>query len=370
MGVGPDEADGIGVGPYNKETSRKWQRTVFDVDRWEMHRSSSRYFRHLAGMLGSGLVRGLLRPLMYVVTTSILVGLYETARMAHRLPAFCPGLGISKELFGLTSFALSLLLVFRTNASYERWDGARKTWGLVLNRSRDLVRQGLAWIPSSQSALRSALCRWVPAFSKALLCHLRKGEDLRKELEGILTPTEIEGVMQATHRPNYVLQVLAQIVQSAGLPTAVTMRMEENLTNFEDCQGGCERILRTPIPLSYTRHTSRFLLIWLTMLPCALWGACGWGTIPLAVTVAFLLLGIEELGVSIEEPFSILPLEAISGTILSNVRELQAMHDTSNATPVPQPGDSSVPVAARDVVSAILGVAGGGNGGEIGRAHV
>ncbi len=31
--------------------------------------------------------------------------------------------------------------VFRTNASYERWDGARKMWGLVLNRSRDIVRQ-------------------------------------------------------------------------------------------------------------------------------------------------------------------------------------------------------------------------------------
>ena len=31
--------------------------------------------------------------------------------------------------------------VFRTNSSYSRWLDARKTWGLVLNRSRDLVRQ-------------------------------------------------------------------------------------------------------------------------------------------------------------------------------------------------------------------------------------
>lgn len=28
-----------------------------------------------------------------------------------------------------------LLLVFRTNASYERWDGARKMIGVVKNRS-------------------------------------------------------------------------------------------------------------------------------------------------------------------------------------------------------------------------------------------
>lgn len=38
--------------------------------------------------------------------------------------------------------------------------------------------------------------------------------------------------------------------------------MDENLTVFADVTGGCERILRTPIPLSYTRHTSRFMMIW------------------------------------------------------------------------------------------------------------
>ena len=31
--------------------------------------------------------------------------------------------------------------VFRTNSSYGRWDEARKMWGLIVNRSRDFVRQ-------------------------------------------------------------------------------------------------------------------------------------------------------------------------------------------------------------------------------------
>ena len=35
--------------------------------------------------------------------------------------------------------------------------------------------------------------------------------------------------------------------------------------------------------------------------------------------------GIEEIGVSIEEPFSILPLEAICRTIESNVLEIHAV---------------------------------------------
>ncbi len=37
--------------------------------------------------------------------------------------------------------ALSLLLVFRTNAAYGRWDESRKMQGLLVNRSRDLVCQ-------------------------------------------------------------------------------------------------------------------------------------------------------------------------------------------------------------------------------------
>jgi len=47
----------------------------------------------------------------------------------------------ASQPFSLSSFALSLLLVFRTNSSYNRWWEARKLWGGVVNRSRDIVRQ-------------------------------------------------------------------------------------------------------------------------------------------------------------------------------------------------------------------------------------
>jgi len=49
------------------------------------------------------------------------------------------------------------------------------------------------------------------------------------------------------------LQVLSQIVRAADVPQAATLKMEEDLTAFEDSLGGIERLLRTPIPLLYTR---------------------------------------------------------------------------------------------------------------------
>lgn len=47
-----------------------------------------------------------------------------------------------------------------------------------------------------------------------------------------------------------LLQVLSQTVRAARLDPPAAQRMDENLTLFEDAMGTCERILRTPIPLS------------------------------------------------------------------------------------------------------------------------
>ena len=48
---------------------------------------------------------------------------------------------IAIEPMQLTSFALSLLLVFRTNASYARWQEARKMFGSITTTGKDIFRQ-------------------------------------------------------------------------------------------------------------------------------------------------------------------------------------------------------------------------------------
>jgi len=49
-----------------------------------------------------------------------------------------------------------------------------------------------------------------------------------------------------------------------------------------------------------------------------------WATIPSTVLLTFFLLGIEELGVQIEEPFGILPLEAFAdGSIEGVVQDMR-----------------------------------------------
>ncbi|KAL3146980.1 hypothetical protein ABBQ38_014948 [Trebouxia sp. C0009 RCD-2024] len=308
---------------FDKEGSRLYKRTVFTFDNWAAHRSTKRYGRHIYTILGSRIVRGLLQPVLTVMGLASAVATYETLRQMGYLPAFAPGLSIETNApFSLTSFALSLLLVFKTETSYSRWAEARSIWGGVTNRSRDILRQALTFVPEDKPELVDMFMRWSMAYSKVLMCHLREDGDVEKELKEILPPEELSQLLASQHRPNFVLAALSEMVASTCISSPQRFRMDQNITFFEDCHGKCERILKTPIPLSYTRHTSRFLVIWLGLMPFTLWNSCHWAMVPTSGIICFLLLGIEEIGVQIEEPFGILPLEAMCATIETNLREM------------------------------------------------
>ncbi len=72
-------------------------------------------------------------------------------------------------------------------------------------------------------------------------------------MQGVLRPGELRALKASAHRPNFVLSVLSSAVEEARMPNAARIRCDENLTSFADVVGGSERILKTPIPLSYTR---------------------------------------------------------------------------------------------------------------------
>ena len=78
------------------------------------------------------------------------------------------------------------------------------------------------------------------------------------------------------------------------------------------------------MPLSYTRSTSRFLTVWLTFLPLAIFSACGWATPVVEGIIAFLLLSIENVAVHYEEAVGNLPMDAYCKALAANVRETAA----------------------------------------------
>ncbi|HWA99656.1 MAG TPA: bestrophin family ion channel, partial [Pirellulales bacterium] len=84
--------------------------------------------------------------------------------------------------------ALSLLLVLRTNAGYDRWWEARKLWGGIVNQSRDLAVAALAYGPADR-AWREQVVRWTIAFAHATRRSLRD-ERVAPELVSLLGPAQ------------------------------------------------------------------------------------------------------------------------------------------------------------------------------------
>jgi len=306
---------------------RRERRRVFSFLDWRRHRSQSRYIHHIQTIKESGVVRSIARPVMIVAALSAVVAMYNYLFIVKPpwLPAWLPTpLTVAMEPIQLTTIALSLLLVFRTNASYARWEEARKSFGAITTVSRDIARQVLSWFPNSNEGRegKDTACRWLIALAKSSMVHLRDEHDLRQEVGSVLLEEELARLEASGNRPMYCIQVLSQIFATSGLPYNLVVCLDENLTRLVNAVYACERILGTPIPLSYTRHTARFLMAWLFCIPFTLWPYSGWAMVPLAALISFVLLGIEEIGIFLEEPFSVLALEHLCGSCADCIQSM------------------------------------------------
>ena len=315
------------TGSEFQEAARPYRRDVFGTEEWIKHRSTDRFRKSMRTLFQSGVFRARYGEVLFTMFIATFVTAWNHVLRAKLVPQL-PLLALGLNLFTLTAPALGLLLVFRTNTCYGRWDEARKTWGSIINKTRNLVRQANTFFDDSNPGYgsfrdgRRRVAAETSAFTRCLRCFLRGKSDegnLRSELKGLgFTPSEIDGYMKATNRQVYALsQISSTLRTQKALDPIQRSRMDTTLSALLDDVGACERIFLTPIPRVYTAHTARFTGIWLFLLPLALTGpslipiiACG--------LITFFMLGIEELGVQIEEPFSVLPLESFCDTSIGS----------------------------------------------------
>ena len=197
--------------------------------------------------------------------------------------------------------ALGMFIVFRTNTSYSRFWEARSHWGMIVNTSRNLVRSGAVYAGPAGD-----LARLVAAYVYALKDLLRGKRELA-ELRPFLPGRLLEQLAAAGNPPLMLAKAMSDWIankQAQGrLDAMQTSRMEGLVATLTDAQGGCEKILKTPLPFVYAALIKEVLLLYLASLPFVLVSKLGLAA-PLAVAgVSLGLLGIEEAGVEIEDPF-------------------------------------------------------------------
>lgn len=227
----------------------------------------------------------------------------------------------------LLGFAISILLVFRTNTAYDRWWEGRKLWGSLVNNSRNLAIKLNAILGANNKDDKSFFNRIIPIYAKALMHHLR-AEKTRLMLDEIDHP-ELN-IDTSKHIPNQVAKIIFEKVyslQKKGIITPDDTRlMSLELSSFTDVCGACERIKNTPIPYSYSAFIKKIVFFYVLSLPIGLSFSLSYYCIPIVALVFYVMVGLELVAEEIEDPFGAdendLPMEKICSNIQKHVNEI------------------------------------------------
>jgi predicted membrane chloride channel (bestrophin family) len=332
---------------------------------WERHKSPYRKLRHMANLFRAAPFQRLLFPDLLCIG-AVAGGL--TYYNEFLVAAGSPVLAMSASAFAGATTAIGLLAGFRLNGSYGRVLEARKLWSDVNTATRNLARQSQMWVKNDHEKIR--LLRLCQAFPITLLFHLNdKGcyhnmkrrskpdeapfeERVRAEFQAGLydvyqhDPTKRDQGqksvmekdfdrlcdidMKGGNVPLEVLTCMSEILANATgtgpdkVDPIFARELDEQIQILCKALGGSERIVKTPLPTGFTRHSSRLLFIWSNCLPFALYPLVGpLGTLPASILTSYAVLGIEDISVQLEEPFDILPLRQYSDSMYDGIKSIE-----------------------------------------------
>jgi putative membrane protein len=317
--------------------------------------------------------------------------LYWTRRDIYTLTVFAAIPTVLFQVFNLKWLAIpwvpiamigtaaAFLIGFRNTQTYGRlWEG-RQTYGAIVNTSRAwgiMVRdfilgdlpagelrehhrvflyRHIAWLTALRYQLREP--RDWENMNKASNKEYRKFysvDEWNNKLDEVLKPFLVESewkyVLSKKNRATHLISLqsrhLKELKEEGLIESTCYVEMENQLVNFYDQQGKCERIKNFPYPRQFATINQLFVRLFTLLIPFGVlnefqnlgnWQV--WLTIPFSVVVAWIFLAIERIGESTENPFeggaNDVPITAMSRTIEIDLREMLDEKDLPPAlTPV------------------------------------
>ncbi|WP_446893056.1 bestrophin family protein [Acinetobacter sp. NS4_7] len=244
-----------------------------------------------------------------VILSTILV--YLSSHHFFQVPSV-PAIGFT--IFGII---LSIFLSFRNNASYERWWEGRKLWGTLIATSRHISRDSYV-LPAQQ--------RRVLMYRVMLFCNLLRNR-LRNQNQPIdfyqnkvnLTPADYEALFPHINAAQFILESvqkeLVSALKTGEISDIIYQGLNQHIVELGNVQAGCDRILSTPLPFSYSVLLHRTVYCFCFILPFSLEASLGIWTPILVGLIAYLFLGLDALSEQLEEPFGLqdndLPLNSM-----------------------------------------------------------
>lgn len=249
----------------------------------------------------------------------------------------------------LLGTAVSFIVGFKNNASYDRLWEARRVWGAIVNGSRawglmardyvsdlharepvdsdqldaarrTLYRRHVGWLTALRYQLRQS--RSWEGTSKVHNVEYRRRwfrvdeheNDLVSVLAGYLPADEHALVVATGNRAAQILALqsrhLAELRRAGWIDDFRHMELERVLTQLLAQQGASERIKNFPYPRQYATMNLWFVNLFVTLIPFGLLqefeklgGALVWLLVPFSALAAWIFTTMEKVGESTENPF-------------------------------------------------------------------
>jgi len=326
-----EDLNGLAViDPKTKPTFRR----LFTHETWKLHIGGStlhRWIRCMISTPSSVILRAVAKSVFFLSIWAGLAASFAPKLMGSALSSQLQDQSLPLSLCGN---AIGLLLVFRTNESYKRLEEARELMEKVVHLSGEIVSLLVsAWEPhnpgETQSVKTSTVAsvgRYLSAFAWSLRDELRDG-DTRDDVLNILLPKQ-EAKWVASQRSRALAlhgqlrRILFQEWKSGRCPDQVHFHIETQLNLLSSVAATCERIFTSPIPPTMSRHGLRSMTLLMMALPVALSFSVppivniGW-----TAAIGFIYLGIDELGVQVEQPFRVIPMWQLCQLVQEDILE-------------------------------------------------
>ena len=254
------------------------------------------------------------------------IAIYTAIIVYLELDCFHLSFKNTTNIHALVGFALSMLLVFRTNSAYDRWWEGRKLWGGFVNSSRNFAFKISTYLNNDEQ--KQYIHFLLQNYFIAAKEHLRDGVQSNELLaHGQYSP---EVLMHEGHIPNNIMHMLFKALQASHqkgeLSDQQLLLMNSELQSFTDNLGACERIKKTPIPYSYNLFLKKMIFIYIASMPFGFAMDFGYWSILIISFLFYVFASIELLAEEIEDPFgndaNDLPTDDITQTICKNLKQI------------------------------------------------
>jgi putative membrane protein len=225
--------------------------------------------------------------------------------------------------------AISIILSFKLNQSYDRWWEARKIWGNIVNDSRTLILQLQSFLrDDNRDAVRKITFRhiaWCFSLGQSL-----RGLNPVADLQKYMSDEEIDTISRHQNKPLAILQLNSQHIRALKseeqLDIFSYVQINNTLVNFTNAMGMAERIKSTIFPATYRLFLHMFIYLFVITLSISLTDIQGYLEIPLLLVISSAFFLLERTATHLQDPFSNRPTDtamtAIALTIETNLKQL------------------------------------------------